>query len=236
MPLIDSADRGLWPHPFGMDETPSWTMPWLSPGPVARQALAALPYPLRACETGQYFDADQCYGEMLASGRRLKNVEKAIRAVGNRLEWRLERVWGLDDESTAEEEAAYSAATKVVGGCPIDPRCLDDYVSQAYGLMETIGMDDDDPDWELQTNDPEAVEVYEEALDWARAGVVVLQQSLPWPFTGVLPMNLDTRPAHRALLAYASLLAVKSRKRSKPWFQAILYINPYDEMGVRDSV
>lgn len=223
----------LWPDTFGMEQTPAWVMPWLSPGPVARQALAVLPYPLRACETGLYFDAEEAYSAW-AECRRLKAVEKAIRDLGDRLEWRLERVSALDDESTPEEYAAYEASAKVVGGYLINPRCLDDYVLRAYALMESIGMHEDNPDWKLD-RDPETTAVYQEALDWAQAGVVVLQQSLPWPFTGVLPGDvIDNRPAHRALFALATILDAKSRRKAKPWFTAMLYMNPDDNMGVRD--
>lgn len=225
----------LWPDTFGMTETPPWAMPWISPGPIARQALAVLPYPLRACETGCYFDVDLCY-EQWAEVRRLKAVEKAIRDLGDRLEWRLERVWGLDSESTSEEYEAYEKSAKVVGGCYINPRCLDDYVTQAYALMESIGMDEDNPDWKLD-RDPETTAVWQAALNWAEAGVVVLQQSLPWPFTGVMPWKVnDNRPAHRALFAYASILDAKSRRKAKPWFTAMLYMNPDDNMGVRDFI
>jgi hypothetical protein len=241
MPMINGDDRDLWPYPFGMAETPPWVMPWLAPGPVAQQALAALPFPLRACQTGQYFDAEDFYSEYFDANefseepaRKLKAAERSVRDLGNRLEWRLERVWALDDESSPEEVAAYEKAAKSIGGCHIHPRCLDDYVLRAYDLAESIGMHEDNPDWTLEP-DPESAEVYRAALDWAQAGVVVLQQSLPWPFTGVLPWAInDNRPAHRALFAYASLLSVKSKRQAKPWFRAMLHMNPMDNMGVRD--
>lgn len=232
MSVIDEGFEVLWRHPFGMDETPKWAIPWLPPGPVAQQALAVLPFPLRACQTGTYFDPDDCYEERPA--REMKAVEKAIRDLGERLEWRLERVWALDEESSPEDAAAYEKATKCISGQYVNPRCLDDYVQHAWDLAETVGLDEEDPDPKLKPG-PETAEVYRAALDWAQAGVVVLQQSLPWPFTEVLPWAInDNRPAHRALFAYAWLLAVRSKRQAKPWFRAMLYMNPIDNMGVRD--
>lgn len=233
-------ERRLWPYPFGMTETPAWVMPWLTPGTVARQALAAMPYPLRACETGFTFDPDsfEGYGDdyLLVEGaakKRIRAVEKSMRDLGERLEWRFERIWALDEESTPEEVAAYEKSAKPVAGRYINPRCLDDYVIHAYQLMESIGMHEDNPDWELGT-DTKSATVYQDALDWAQAAVVVLQQSLPWPFTGVLPYpQIDNRPVHRALFAYALLLDAKSKRNAKPWFRAMLYMNPEDNMGAR---
>lgn len=231
MTRLSGTALSLFPDSFGISETPQWSMPWLAPGPIARQALAVLPHPLHACQTGAYFDAEEFYDQW-ESERRLRKVEKEIRAAGNRLEWRLERVWAVDDESTPEERAKYEESATSVAGYDINPRCLDDYVTVAYDLMATIGMDEDDPDWGLG-RDPQSVAVYEAALDWARAGVVLLQQSLPWPFTGVLPWAVnDNRPAHRAVFVYALLLAARSPKRAKPWFRAMLYMNPDDNMGV----
>lgn len=233
MSLFGADTETLFPYPFGVGETPSGVMPWLAPGLIARQALAVLSYPLHACQTGTYFDADEFF-EALANERRLTKLEKEIRAAGDRLEWRLERVWALDDESTSEERAAYESAVKNIGRHSINPRCLDDYVTLAYDLVASIGMHEDNPDWRL-SSDPEEVAVYEEALDWARAGVVLLQQSLPFPFTGVLPWDVnDNRPAHRAMFVYALLTAAKSQTRAKPWFRAMLYMNPNDNMGVND--
>lgn len=232
-------ERQLWPYPFGMSGTPPWVMPWLAPGAVAQQALAAMPYPLRACETGITFDPG-CFGGWSddaflegAQKKRMRTVAKSIRDLGERLEWRFERVWALDEESRPEEVAAYEKSVKVICGLYLNPRCLDDYVMHTYRLMESIGMKDDNPDWEL-ASDPHSIAVHAEALDWAQAAVVVLQQSLPWPFTGALPYSVtDNRPAHRALFAYALLLSMKSERKAKPWFRAMLYMNPDDNMGVR---
>lgn len=233
MSMVDDFDhKSLWPFPFGLNETPSATMPWLPPGPVAQQALAVLGHPLHACATGFYFDAEDCYADW-AEERKLTRVEKAIRDLGDRLEWRFERVWSLDAESSDEEIAAYEKGTKTVANCRINPRCLDDYVLRANQLMESIGMDEDNPDWELGS-DSESVAVHREALEWAEAGVVVLQQSLPWPFFGVIPYSInDNRPVHRALFAYASILAAKHPRKAKPWFRAMLFMNPNDNLGVR---
>ncbi|OBK38608.1 hypothetical protein A5658_03555 [Mycobacterium sp. 1245111.1] len=232
-------DPDLWPYAFGMDDTPKWAMPWVKPGALAQRVLAVLPAPLRACATGFTFDAEEfyatCYDED-EPPRRLSPAEKSIRGLGERMEWRIERVWALDDESTSEEIAAYEKGFTTVAGCGINPRCLDDYSVRAWEVLATIGYDDDDPDWELGA-DAESLEVHSAALEWAQAGVVVLQQSLPWPFVDVLPYSInDNRPAHRVLYAYASLLAMKSMRQAKPWFRAMLYMNPNDNLGISYAV
>jgi hypothetical protein len=234
MSEVINGFQALWPNPFGLHETPTWVMPWVPPGPVAREALACLDCPLRACQTGTYFDVADFYEDEPA--RKLKAVERAIRDVGPRLEWRLERVWGIDEESSREEFGEYEKAAKQVAGYSINPRCLDDYASRAWELAELAGLDDEDPDNKFVIRADNA-EVFSEALDWAQAGVVVLQQSLPWPFTGALPYAVtDNRPAHRVLYVYASLLKARSTRQAKPSFRAMLYMNPVDNMGVRFSL
>ncbi|MDV3133319.1 hypothetical protein [Mycobacterium sp. 29Ha] len=232
MPVVQGFQQ-LWPNPFGMDATPTGVMPWLAPGQVAREALACLEFPPRACQTGSYFDAADFYSQWPV--RQLKAVERAIRDAGPRLEWRLERVWDVDVESSPEEVAEYSKAAKPIGGYRINPRCLDSYASTAWELAERAGMDPDALDTEDQlATAPKDAAVFDAALDWARAGVVILQQSLPWPFTGVLAYDqLDNRPAHRVLYAYARLLKVRSKRHAQPWFRAMLYMNPMDNMGAR---
>lgn len=232
-------DPGLWPYAFGMDDTPKWAMPWMRPGVLAQQALAVLPAPVRACATGFTFDAEDFYASLCDEEeppRRLSAAEKSIRGLGERMEWRLERVWALDEESTVEEMVAYEKGVKRVAGCGINPRCLDDYSRRAWEVLEAIGYSDDDPDWELGA-DVDSLEAHGAALEWAQAGVVVLQQSLPWPFVDVLPYSVnDNRPAHRVLYAYASILAMKSMRQAKPWFRAMLYMNPNDNLGIGYAV
>ncbi|MGW4894750.1 hypothetical protein ACWEQL_21145 [Kitasatospora sp. NPDC004240] len=75
------------------------------------------------------------------------------------------------------------------------------------------------------------------ALEWARAGVCVLQQSLPWPFRDVLLYGeLDNRPAHRILYCYADLLRRRDPKAAAPWFTALVHLDPNDNMGTRFTV
>jgi hypothetical protein len=48
--------------------------------------------------------------------------------------------------------------------------------------------------------------------------------------------KLDNRPAHRILYAYASLLARRHPRKAAPWFRAMVYLNPPDNMGARFTV
>ncbi|WP_329020304.1 hypothetical protein [Streptomyces sp. NBC_01601] len=74
----------------------------------------------------------------------------------------------------------------------------------------------------------------EAALSWAAAGVCVLQQSLPYPFGDVLPYGeVDNRPAHRVVYAYATLLQLKHPRKAAAWFTAMVYFSPMDNMGAR---
>lgn len=227
---IDDPQR-FWPYYFVLEETPPGVMPWLSPGPIARQALAAMRKPFRAWETGLFFEVTDYYYE-LARERRLKPVERAIRDVGDRLEWRVERVSAHDGVYMSASGKTESA--KLIGGRHINPRCLDDYVDRSSELMRSIGLDGYRSDWQLG-GDPETAAVYQEALDWAQAGVVVLQQSLAWPFTGILPWSQhDNRPAHRVVFQYALVLGLTSLRKAKPWFRAALYFDPTDHFGASD--
>lgn len=237
MTLIDEYME-LWPHPFGMSEAPQWAMPWVAPGPIAQSALANLGTPLHACQTGTYFDPEELdeldWYEDESDKPKLTADERAIRDAGPRLEWRLERVWALDEESSKEEREAYEKSAKSVAGRHINPRCLDDYASLAWNFAEMVGLDSEYKDRRLDSERKNSPEL-REAFDWAQAGVVVLQQSLPWPFTGVLPWSVnDNRPAHRVMYAYARLLNARSPRQAKRWFRAMLFANPMDNMGVRD--
>lgn len=241
MTVIDEY-TGLWPDPFGMEQAPKWVMPWLPPGPIAQEALSVLGTPLLACQTGTYFDPDDLDEALHSDEGRPKRspLERAVRAAGPRLEWRLERVWALDEESSDEEIRVYEKASRTVAGRLVNPRCLDDYVYAAWHFAEMVGIDSENgPDDE---DSPVARDVvyspeFTEALGWAQTAVVVLQQSLPWPFTGVLPYSVnDNRPAHRALYAYARILHAQSPRKAKRWFRAMVYANPEDNMGARDFV
>ncbi|GHA49622.1 hypothetical protein GCM10010329_84780 [Streptomyces spiroverticillatus] len=62
----------------------------------------------------------------------------------------------------------------------------------------------------------------------------VLQQSLPYPFRDVLLSgDTDSRPGHRLVFAYATLLRLKHPWKAAPWFTAMVYFNPMDNMGAR---
>ncbi|WP_371591802.1 hypothetical protein [Streptomyces virginiae] len=57
---------------------------------------------------------------------------------------------------------------------------------------------------------------------------------LPHPFQDVLLYDdNDNRPAHRILFAYASLLNLKDPTAAAPWFTALVYLNPPDNLGAR---
>lgn len=237
MTVIDGY-MSLWPNPFGMAQAPKWVMPWVPPGPIAMEALSALGAPLLACQTGTYFDPDDLDDAVHSSEDRPKRspLERGVLAAGSRLEWRLEGVWALDEESSDEEIQAYEKASKEVAGRLLNPRCLDDYVYAAWSFAEMVGIDSEDAPDEESPADRDVVSSPEfiQALGWAQAGVVVLQQSLPWPFTGVLPYSvIDNRPAHRALYAYARILYAKSPRKAKQWFRSMVYANPMDNMGAR---
>jgi hypothetical protein len=114
-----------------------------------------------------------------------------------------------------------------VAGRLIVPRCLDAYVMEAY-VAAGLGDGEDPAEADIDDED------LDEALAWAEAGVCVLQQSLPWPFTDCLPYSeLDNRPTHRVLYAYASLLGRRHPRKAMPWFRAMVYLNPPDNMGAR---
>ena len=75
------------------------------------------------------------------------------------------------------------------------------------------------------------------ALGWAESRVVVVQQCLPWPFTGALPYAvLDNRPMHRAPYSYARNVHAHLPRTAKRCFLAMVYANPTDNMGARDFV
>lgn len=105
-------------------------MPWLPPtATVTQEALRALDRPLLAWPNGE-FDAEEYYADFPAS--EMSFLEHAVRKLGTRPTWRMERVWFPDEEASPEETTAYEAACRDVAGRMIMPRCLDAYVMQAY--------------------------------------------------------------------------------------------------------
>ncbi|MFD5083426.1 hypothetical protein ACFWOG_12405 [Kitasatospora sp. NPDC058406] len=140
----------------------------------------------------------------------------------------MERDWSPDEESGE----AYEKASVAIGDRRLHPRDLDAYATIAYevaGLRQDgeDGFDDEDDQGEVPGE-------LDAALEWARAGVCVLQQSLPWPFTDVLLYGeLDNRPAHCILYCYADLLRRRDPKAAAVWFTALVYLNPNDNLGAR---
>ncbi|MFD8782515.1 hypothetical protein [Kitasatospora sp. NPDC059599] len=145
----------------------------------------------------------------------------------------MKRVWTPDEESSEAYEAAYEKVSVTISDRQLRPRDLVAYATIAYelaGLREGDGDFGDNEDDQGDV-DPEGLDA---ALEWARAGVCVLQQSLPFPFTDVLLYSeLDNRPAHRLLFAYADLLRRRDPKAAALWFTALVYLNPNDNMGAR---
>ncbi|MFD7736276.1 hypothetical protein ACFV6F_38590 [Kitasatospora phosalacinea] len=210
-------------------------MPWLAPVGLAAEALAALDRPLLAwIQDPEYnkFHSDDFYAEREAEGDKLSKLERRIAKLPPRQSWRMERVWSPDEESSEKYDAAYEQGAVTIGDRVLHPRDLDAYATIAYelaGLREDDGFGDDEDG--LGDVDPEGLDA---ALEWARAGVCVLQQSLPFPFTDVLLYSeLDNRPAHRVLFAYADLLRRRDAKAAEAWFTALVYLNPNDNMGAR---
>ncbi|MFE3109729.1 hypothetical protein ACFXKJ_27150 [Kitasatospora indigofera] len=50
---------------------------------------------------------------------------------------------------------------------------------------------------------------------------------------GGAPGELDNRPAHRILFAYAGLLRRRDPEAAAVWFTALVYLNPNDNVGAR---
>ncbi len=212
------------------------TMPWLAPSGLAMEALTALDRPLLAwIQDPEYneFDSADFYADHRARGDKLSPLEKRIAKLPVRQSWRMERVWTPDEESSEGYEAAYGKAAVEIDGERLHPRDLDAYARIAYELAGVRDGEDDfaDDEDDLVDVDPEGLDV---ALEWARAGVCVLQQSLPFPFTDVLLYSeLDNRPAHRILFAYADLLRRRDPEAAAAWFTALVYLNPNDNVGAR---
>lgn len=110
---------------------------------------------------------------------------------------------------------------------PLAPRCLDAFADHAQHIAGPDTFDEHDP----TPIDPDTLD---EALQWAEAGVCVLQASLPWPFLDfLLYSELDNRPAHRILGTYAHLLSRKHPRKAGRWWRAMVFLNPPDNMGAR---
>ncbi|MEV6421659.1 hypothetical protein [Streptomyces sp. NPDC051662] len=200
-------------------------MPWLrATGEIAELVKAELDRPLAAAVGStehDLFDADSYYDE-----ERRTPLEKKIAALAARPMWRMERVWLPDSETDPEETEAYDQACVEIDGRLLHLRCLDAYTELAYstaGLHEGEDFAQDGVPGDLL-----------EALDWAEAGVWLIQQSLPFPFRDVLQYGaIDNRPAIRMVFAYATLLRAKSPRKATPWFRALVYMDPEDRIGAR---
>ena len=209
-----------------LEEAPDWSMPWVPPtGRVAQAALAALDRPILAWQQDFGFDAAEYYAEFPSN--EMSPLEREVAKLGERPTWRLERLWYPHEESGPEELAAYETACRDVNGVLLAPRCLDAFADHAQLIAGLDTADDGDP----APIDPEALD---EALQWAEAGVCVLQASLPWPFLDFLLYGeLDNRPAHRILCTYAQLLSRKHPRKADRWWRAMVFLNPPDNMGAR---
>lgn len=108
------------------------------------------------------------------------------------------------------------------------------FARPVYELSAAGWVDpEEDHDWEPAAGEVDPVR-FATAIDWAAAGICVLQQSLPWPFMAVLPYAVaDNRPAHRLLYAYALLTAHQHPRKAAKWFKAMYFMNPDDNMGAR---
>lgn len=225
---------GAWVglEPRAVQDAVEGAMPYLAPGGLAVRALGALDRPLLAWQEDPEFgglDSAAYYADYADEPGGLCPLEKKVAQLPVRPTWRMERVWTPDEESDARYEAAYGKASVSLDGRRLHPRDLDAYCAIAYdiaGLHQDDDVDDEGP--VTATGDLDT------ALSWAAAGVCVLQQSLTYPFTDVLPWgDIDNRPAHRILYAYATLLGLKDDTAAEPWFTALVYLNPMDNLGAR---
>jgi hypothetical protein len=87
---------GILPQ-VNVPEVPKWAMPWVTPtGTVTQEALRALDRPLLAWPNGE-FDAEEHYEGF--AGSEMSTLERAVRKLGARPTWRMERVWFPDGEA-----------------------------------------------------------------------------------------------------------------------------------------
>ncbi|WP_406514806.1 hypothetical protein OH809_43130 [Streptomyces sp. NBC_00873] len=78
------------------------------------------------------FDSAAHYAEFADEPGGLSPLEKKIAALPPRREWRMERIWTPDEESSEEHDAAYEKASVTIGGRLLHPRDLDSYATFAY--------------------------------------------------------------------------------------------------------
>jgi hypothetical protein len=202
-----------------------WAMPWIPPtDPLTREVLSKLGSPLTAAATGEGFDVPEFYNQF--TQREISALERQVEAVGARPEWRLEDVALIDAEDSDERKQAYEDACVTIDGYRIVPRSLAAYTMLAYQAADFDG--------EADSPDAKAVGDLDYALAWTRAGLSVLQQSLPYPFTGVLRYaHVDHRSAHRLLLAHALVLRQRHPREAVAWLRAMVYLDPNDNLGAR---
>lgn len=199
-------------------------LPWIPPtAPLTQAVLAALDRPLHAWDTGHIFDVTEFY----EGTHHLSTLDRAIRAAGNRTEWRIEDQPLADPESSDAERKIYESGIKTINGLHFNPLALDFYVMEAYEAAEAAGLDYEGMDEEDSAPPDITSPDYQRALNWAEAGVCVLQQSLPWPFLDCLPYSpIDNRPAIRLLNAYANILRYRHPRQARDWFKAIAFADP----------
>jgi hypothetical protein len=209
-----------------LPEAPDWSLPWVPPtGRIIQAALAALDRPILAWQQDFDFDAARYYADY--PPEEMSPVEREVAELGERPTWRLERLWYPHTESSPEERDAYESACRDIDGVLLAPRCLDAFADHAQHIAGPDAFDEHDP----APIDPAAAQ---EALQWARAGICVLQASLPWPFLDfLLYSEIDNRPAHRILATYAQLLSHTNPREANRWWRAMVFLNPPDNMGAR---
>lgn len=127
-------------------------MPWLAPTtPLATEALAKLDRPLLAWSNGDEFDSQLYYADYRDEPGAMSRLERQIAKLPPRPEWRMERVWLPDSESSPKEDAQYAAGCVQIGGHMLHPRCLDAYTTIAYekaALVQDDGeIDDEGPEF-----------------------------------------------------------------------------------------
>jgi hypothetical protein len=151
-------------------------------------------------------------------------LERQVEAAGARPEWRLEQVPLIDAEDSTEQKQAYEKACVTVDGYLLAPRSLDAYTMLAN---QFANIEPNSPDAHMDGD-------VDYALAWTTAGVCVLQQSLPFPFNGVLRYAYtDHRSAHRLLFTHALLLRQRHPRKAAVWFRALVYLDPNDNLGAR---
>lgn len=223
----------------GEESSTHWWMPWLPPPAFALDCLAALPEPPQAVQlTDPAFDYDPATDDL--ESRFSKPWALDITSAGRRRTWRLSRIWLPGPDDGPADILAYLEAERDVQDLRFPPACLDYYAEQVGNAVQTIRTTLHEKDMltrpPLKHWTPQAIDLWEQGNSWGSAGVAVLQSALPYPFTGILDYSLDNRPAHRLLYHYASLLAMRHPRKAYRWYRALIFMNPYDDIGVRSDV